>query len=113
MSNELSREDTVKSNHTGIPDRMKENIEAASGFSFDDVRVHYQSDRPSKVQALAYTQGNQVYVGPGQDNHLGHELGHVVQQKQGRVQATESIGGMPLNTSRALEQEADMLGRRI
>lgn len=79
-----------KPNNTGIPDAMKARFENLSGFSFDDVKVHYNSDKPAQLQAHAYAQGNQVYMGPGQEKHLGHELGHVVQQKQGRVRATTS-----------------------
>lgn len=100
-------------NITGIPVSMKERAEAVSGFSFDDVKIHYGSSRPAQVQALAYTQGNQVYLGPGQERCLGHELGHVVQQKQGRVQATGQVNGQPLNDSRSLEQEADAIGSRL
>ncbi|MDR1679408.1 MAG: DUF4157 domain-containing protein, partial [Prevotellaceae bacterium] len=81
-------------NETGIPDTMKANFENFSGFSFDDVRVHYNSPKPAQLQALAYTQGNQVHIAPGQEKHLGHELGHVVQQKQGRVQPTMQLQGV-------------------
>lgn len=94
-------------NHTGIPDRIKEKFENASGFSFDDVRVHYNSENPEKVGALAYTQGNQVYMGARCEKHLEHELVHVVQQKQGRVWASTSINGMPVNDDFGLEREAD------
>ncbi len=94
-------------NITGIPDRLKAHAEQKSGFSFDDVRVHYQSSKPAQLQAYAYTQGNQVYIGPGQEQHLRHELGHVVQQKQGRVRPTGSVNRLPLNDDRILEREAD------
>ena len=86
---------TNKPNLTGIPTQMKLDFEQRSGLSFDDVRVHYNSDKPAQLQALAYTQGTQVYVGPGQERHLKHELGHVVQQKQGRVKADGLINNMP------------------
>ncbi len=98
-------------NTTGIPTRLKRDFEARSGLSFDDVRVHYNSDKPARLGALAYTQGAQVYLGPGQERHLGHELGHVVQQKQGRVRPNLWIGGRPVNNSAQLEQEADAWGR--
>ena len=39
------------------------------------------------MQARAYTQGSEIYMAPGQERHLAHEAWHVVQQKQGRVQA--------------------------
>lgn len=104
--------ETSKPNLTGIPRQMKQSFEQSSGLSFDDVRVHYHSALPSRLGALAYTQGSHVYVAPGQERHLGHELGHVVQQKQGRVQATSKLGGVKLNTSPAMEQEADALCRQ-
>lgn len=92
---------------SGIPASLKQRAEEKSGLSLDDVSVHYNSANPSRYQALAYTQGNQIYVGPGQEKHLAHELGHVVQQKQGRVSATKTIGGQPLNDNADLEREAD------
>lgn len=100
-----------KADATGIPAYTKSLFESSSGFSFDDVRVHYNSDRPARLNALAYTQGSQVYIAPGQERHLNHELGHVVQQKQGRVHADKNIAGFPVNTSEALESEADNLGK--
>lgn len=96
-----------KPNLTGIPTQMKLDFEQRSGLSFDDVRVHYNSDKPAQLQALAYTQGTQVYVGPGQERHLPHELGHVVQQKSGIVHPTYYIRGMPINNQPRLEYEAD------
>lgn len=94
-------------NNTGIPDIMKDRYETLSGLCLDDVRVHYQSDKPIQLQALAYTQGNQVYIAPGQERHLPHELGHVLQQKRGNVQPTGFLNGLPVNDSPALEREAD------
>lgn len=102
---------TAVSNHTGIPDSIKTRFESLSGFSFDDVQVHYNSDKPAQLQALAYTQGNQVYVAPGQEKHLGHELGHVVQQKEGRVQPTTQLQGMAINDDPAMEYNADSIGK--
>jgi len=98
---------TNKPNLTGIPTQMKLDFERQSGLSFDDVRVHYNSDKPAQLQALAYTQGTQVYVGPGQERHLKHELGHVVQQKQGRVKTNGLIKNIPVNVEASLEHEAD------
>lgn len=96
-------------NMTGIPTQMRMKFEGMSGLSFDDVKVHYNSDKPAQMKALAYTQGNDVYIGPGQEKHLGHELGHVVQQKQGRVKPTEKMGGQLVNSDAKLEKEADQM----
>lgn len=35
-------------NRTNIPDTLKANFENYSGFSLDDVRVHYNSDKPAQ-----------------------------------------------------------------
>lgn len=94
---------------TGIPRRMKAGFEHSSGFSFDDVRVHYNSEKPAQLHAHAYTQGNEVYVAPGQEKHIPHELGHVVQQKSDMVKPTGEIGGLPLNDDEAMENGADII----
>jgi len=87
---------------------MKLDFERRSGLPFDDVRVHYNSEKPARLGALAYTQGTQIHVGPGQERTLPHELGHVVQQKAGRVRPTRWIGGLPVNDRPELEREADL-----
>ncbi|MGA2129321.1 MAG: DUF4157 domain-containing protein, partial [Xanthobacteraceae bacterium] len=51
---------------TGLPDRLKAGVEALSGLSLDDVTVHYGSPAPAKLEALAYTMGTHIHVGPGQ-----------------------------------------------
>lgn len=50
--------------------------------------MHYNSSRPAQLQALAYAQGSDIHLGPGQERHLPHEAWHGVQQAQGRVQPT-------------------------
>lgn len=100
-------------NTTGIPDKLKQRFESYSGVSFDGVQVHYNSDKPAQMQALAYTQANQVYIAPGQERHLAHELGHIVQQHRGQVRATETLNGQALNDSPVLEHEADVMAARI
>lgn len=77
------------------------------------VQVHYNSPLPSKVDAEAYTQGDHIYLAAGQERHLAHELGHVVQQRRGHVPTTERIGGLSANTNPALEREADVLGQQF
>ncbi|WP_211101447.1 DUF4157 domain-containing protein [Niveispirillum sp. SYP-B3756] len=81
-----------------------------SGLSLDGVRVHYNSSQPATLQAHAYTRGQDIHVAPGQEQHVPHELGHVVQQMQGRVPVTGQVGGMALNDDTSLEAEADRLG---
>lgn len=116
MAQKVARKERVSpavhsANSTGIPTQMKLDFEQYSGLSFDDVRVQYHSDKPAAIGALAYTQGAQVYLGPGQEKHLRHELGHVIQQKLGVVQPDTALPkGRAMNTDPGLEREADALG---
>ena len=84
-----------KKNETGMPDHLKESIENLSA-----------------VQALAYTQGTDIHVAPGQERYLPHEAWHVAQQMSGRVEPTTEVGGMPVNDNEDLEREADVMGAR-
>jgi len=101
-----------ETNRTGMPDQLKAGIESLSGIDISDVRVHANSDKPAQLNALAYTLGNQIHLGPGQGRHLPHEAWHVVQQKQGRVQATTQMKGLGINDDPSLEHEADMVGAK-
>jgi len=100
-------------NRTGMSDQLKSNMEAMSGFDLSDVRVHRNSEKPAQLNALAYAQGDEIHLGPGQDQHLPHEAWHVIQQRQGRVRASMQMAGdVPINTEPSLEQEADLMGVR-
>lgn len=102
-----------KLNNTGLPDSIKTRVENLSGYSMDDVKVHYNSSKPAEVSALAFTQGSDIHVAPGQEKHLPHEAWHVVQQKQGRVQPTFQMKDISINTNDFLEQEADKFENNV
>lgn len=100
-------------NRTGMPDALKSGIEALSGIDMSAVKVHRNSDRPAQLNALAYAQGRDIHLAPGQEQHLPHEAWHVVQQAQGRVSPTLQAGnGTPVNDDPALEHEADAMGEK-
>lgn len=99
-------------NRTGMPDRLKAGIEALSGIDMSDVKVHANSDRPAKVDAHAYAQGNDIHLAPGQEKHLPHEAWHVVQQRQGRVRPTMQAKGVAINDDPGLETEATRMGEK-
>jgi len=101
------------SHSTGLPDFLKGGIESLSGYNMDDVKVHYNSEKPARVNSLAYAQGTNIYVAPGQESYLPHEAWHVVQQKQGRVQPTLQLQGVNVNDNKELENEADKMGSQI
>ena len=63
-------------------------------------------------RSLAYTQGNDIHVAPGQEKHLAHEAWHVVQQREGRVAPTFQAKGVGINDDAALEHEADVMGAK-
>jgi hypothetical protein len=102
----------AEANFTGIPNQLKSGVEALSGMDMSDVRVHRNSDKPAQLNALAYAQGNEIHLGPGQEQHLPHEAWHVVQQRQGRVQATMQMAGVGVNDDVRLEEEADVMGEK-
>ena len=100
-------------NKTGLPDNLKAGIENLSGYSMNDVKVHYNSAKPSQLQAHAYAQGTDIHLAPGQEKHLPHEAWHVVQQMQGRVKPTLQMkDGVYVNDDFRLENEADIFGKK-
>ncbi|MFZ1025391.1 MAG: DUF4157 domain-containing protein [Limnoraphis robusta] len=100
-------------NKTGLPDHLKAGIENLSGYSLDNVRVHYNSSKPAQLQALAYAQGTEIHVAPGQEKHLPHEAWHVVQQMQGRVKPTMQMKGVQINDDGGLEKEAEVMSQAL
>jgi hypothetical protein len=103
----------LKKNNSGLPDNLKSGVESLSGLSMDDVKVHYNSDKPAQLNAHAYAQGTDIHLATGQEKHLPHEAWHVVQQKQGRVQPTMMMKAkVPINDDQGLEKEADVMGAR-
>ncbi len=108
----LGGEAAQRKNQTGMPDSLKSGVESLSGIALDDVKVHYNSPQPAKVQALAYTQGTDIHVAPGQEKHLPHEAWHAVQQKEQRVRPTGEVAGVALNDNQGLEKEADVMGAK-
>jgi hypothetical protein len=105
----------------GIPRLLLAKMEHLLGGDFPDVRIERDSTSALRLNARAFTQGNQIHVAPGQwapetpkgQELLGHELGHVLQQRAGRMAATEQLGRTNINDDPALEREADALGEEV
>ena len=99
---------------------VQSRMEDAFDADFSAVRIH-QGERASALGARAYTQGTDIHFAPGRYQPdspagqalLGHELTHVVQQSQGRVNATVQMKGVGVNDDRGLEREADEMGARV
>lgn len=97
----------------GLPAALRKGIESLSGLSLDHVRVHHDSPRPAELGTLAYAQGSDIHLAPGQEHALPHEAWHVVQQAQGRVAPTaRATQGQAVNDQLQLEHEADAMGHK-
>jgi len=95
-----------------LPTKLKLALEFLSGYSLDDVNVHYDSDKPTHINAKAYAQGTDIYLASGEEEHLPHEAWHIVQQKQGRVTGNKTINGVLVNDDPLLEKEATLMGEK-
>ncbi|MFA5253211.1 MAG: DUF4157 domain-containing protein [Methanoregula sp.] len=102
----------TRKNETGLPDSLKDGVERLSGRDISEVRVHYNSEKPFGIGALAYTRGTDIHIAPGQESHLPHEAWHVVQQAEGRVRPTFQLKDAGVNDDAGLEAEADTMGKR-
>jgi hypothetical protein len=86
---------------------------------FSEVRVHVGPEAAA-IGAVAFTIGTDIYFAPGQfepdsargQELLGHELTHVVQQREGRVDNPFS-SGVAVVQDATLEDEADHMGRLV
>ncbi|MGF9906775.1 DUF4157 domain-containing protein [Brevibacillus porteri] len=101
-----------------LPDSVQAKMEQAFHTDFSDVQIHPESSAASQIGAIAFAQGNDIHFAPGTyqpetqsgQQLLGHELTHVVQQRQGRVKANVPDSSLPINDDPALEAEADRYG---
>lgn len=92
---------------TPLADAVRAKFERQFGLSLDDVRIHRDSAEPAKFDAGAYTYGTDIFIAPGQEELLNHEMTHVAQQKLGQVRPTGMEHGMAVNRSPVLEHSAD------
>jgi uncharacterized membrane protein len=102
-----------------LPDPLLRKMESAFQADFSNVRVHPAAPEADSLSALAFTQGKHIHFAAGQYNPatpqgqriIGHELAHVLQQREGR--ATVPVGRpTPINSPEHLEAEADRLGEQ-
>jgi len=108
----LQAKEDAPPNRTGMPDHLKMGLENLSGMDFSGVRVHYNSPKPTQLNALAYTQGQEIHLSPGQERHLSHEGWHAVQQMQRRVKPTTQMASVYINDNIGLEKEANIQGNK-
>jgi hypothetical protein len=100
-----------------LPASLRQQMEGYFETDFSDVRVHVGSEAPT-IGALAFTIGTDLFFAPGKyQPHtqngrelIGHELTHVVQQREGRV-GNPFGSGVAVVHDEELEAEADRHGR--
>jgi hypothetical protein len=117
-SEDETEELQMKADPNKMPEKVQSKMESAFSADFSDVRVH-EGNKASDVGALAYAQGSEIQFAPGQydpssksgQELLGHELTHVVQQRQGEVKPTTQVNGVAVNDDPGLENEADQMGK--
>ena len=99
-----------------LPDPVRGKMERSFGADFSGVTVH-QDGRADAQGAKAYAQGEHIHMGNGHydpssqggQSLIGHELAHVVQQREGRASAAQGKGGVVVADA-SLEAEADRHG---
>jgi len=94
-------------NSTGIPPELKVKMENLHGFSLDKVRVYYNSAYPGTLGAVALAEGLNIYLAPGQESYLSHELTHIIQQSKQLVEPTMEQNGVLINDDQKFEKEAE------
>lgn len=95
-----------------LPESLRESMQQMSGVDLSAIQVHYNSDKPKQLGALAYAEGDQIYLAPGQSELLPHETWHLIQQAEGRVPATDERAGRATNSDAELENEAEAMAGR-
>jgi hypothetical protein len=98
-----------------LPEGVRQKMENAFDADFSGVRVQ-EDGRVAERGAQAVTSGDDIRFAPGQydpssergQNLLGHELAHVVQQRQGGASA--AAAAVTSSQHVALEGEADRAG---
>lgn len=119
-NNSIQKKEDRPESGQKIPGEVKSKMEHSFGTDFSDVSIHKDSESASGLHARAFTTGNEVHFAPGEyepatkqgQELLGHELAHVVQQRQGKVNEAASSGDMTINDSPTLESEADVSGTK-
>jgi hypothetical protein len=99
-----------------LPASTRQQMERSFGADFSGVRMH-QGGAAEALGAQAFADGENVHFAPGRfqpgsrtgDALIGHELAHVVQQREGRVAAPQGKGAAVVEDA-GLEAEADRMG---
>lgn len=98
---------------------VREEMETRLEADFSDVELHTGATAQravAEVGARALTSGNHVVLGEdaGDPHILAHELGHVIQQRNGPVDGTDNGDGLKISDpSDRFERAAEENARRV
>ena len=103
---------------TSLPVQLRASMERSFGADFGSVQVTRDDPAVAAMGAQAFARGDDLHFAPGHyqpdsaagTELIGHELAHVVQQRDGRVSMGQAKGGVVADAG--LEREADELGAR-
>lgn len=111
----------ASAHNKALPEDLQQNLESSFQQDFSSVQIQKNSQQAKDMNALAFTQGEQIHFAPGQFNPntesgkslIGHEFTHIVQQRSGVVKPTGIMRkGIMVNEDSSLEQEADAMGKK-
>jgi Domain of unknown function (DUF4157) len=107
---------------SSLPANVRADMESALGADFSAVKVYTDPASTAQLGAHAYTTGEHIVFAPGQYDTssatgrgtLAHELTHVVQQRAGSVDGTDTGGGVKVsNPGDRFEREAYAVGDAV
>lgn len=107
----------LNSSGNRLPSDVRQKMESVFNADFSNVKIHTGGYQAESIGALAFTTGNDIYFAQGQysphspygQRILGHELTHVVQQRNGRVRNPFGNGIAVVN-DHGMEAEAERMG---
>lgn len=110
----------TKKRNYDLPVEVQEKMESSFNEDFSDVKIHSNSSEARKLNARAFTQGNEINFATGEFNPgtingqevLAHELSHVVQQRSGLVKGTHVENDYVVSNDKSLETKADKEGQK-
>ncbi|GAB4477635.1 MAG: hypothetical protein OHK0057_27590 [Thermoflexibacter sp.] len=114
------KKDSATGSGIDLPAQLKTQMESSMNADFTGVKIHTNSSEAKQMGAKAFARGNNIHFAQGYYNPdsqkgkemLGHELAHILQQRQGKVKPTGTSGGYAVNTDDSLENQADNIGKK-
>ncbi len=103
-----------------LPEDFQTKMESSFGEDFSNVKINKDSKDANELDALAFTQGNNIHFKNGEFDSsskngqelIAHELSHVVQQRHRDIGTTHKENNYDVNDNEGLEKEADINAKK-